>query len=73
MENNSNTKNADPTKSHDRMAPEDPSNTSHIGQKVEREIISKTEGITERSSNVEDEEDEKTAQYIKHPSPEDRG
>lgn len=48
METNS--KKVDPSKSHDGKAPEDPSNTSHIGQRVEQEIITKKEGISEQSS-----------------------
>ena len=58
MENNSNSKKVDPSKSHDCKAPEDPSNTSHIGQRVEQEIISKKEGITQQSSEWEDQNDE---------------
>ncbi len=58
MENNSNSKKVDPSKSHDGKAPEDPSNTSHIGQRVEQEIISKKEGITQQSSEWEDQNDE---------------
>lgn len=63
----------DPSKSHDGLPPADPSNTSHIGQRVEQEIISKTDGITEQSTQWEESEDEKAAEYLKHPSPEDRG
>ena len=70
MNNNSNSKSVDPTKYHDGMAPEDPSNTSHIGKRVEQSIISKTEDITEQSNSGEDEEDEKAAQHIKDSSPE---
>ncbi len=58
MENNSNSKKVDPSKSHDGKAPEDPSDTSHIGQRVEQEIISKKEGITQQSSEWEDQNDE---------------
>lgn len=58
MENNSNSKKVDPSKSHDGKAPEDPSNTSHIGQRVEQEIISKKEGITQQSSEWEYQNDE---------------
>ena len=48
METNS--KKVDPSKSHDGKAPEDPGDTSHIGQRVEQEIITKKEGISEQSS-----------------------
>ena len=41
METNSNSKKVDPTKSHDGKAPEDPSNTSHIGQRVSFPILAK--------------------------------
>lgn len=58
MENNTNSKRVDPSKSHDGKAPEDPSNTSHIGQRVEQEIISKKEGINLQSSEWEDKTDE---------------
>ena len=59
METNSNSKKVDPTKSHDGKAPEDPSNTSHIGQRVDQEIISKKEGVTQQSSEWEDKDDDK--------------
>ena len=52
-------KKVDPSKSHDGKKPEDPSNTSHIGQRVEQEIISKKEGINLQSSEWEDKADEK--------------
>ena len=58
MENNSNSKKVDPSKSHDGKAPEEPSNTNHIGQRVEQKIISKKEGITQQSSEWEDQNDE---------------
>lgn len=61
MEINSNSKKVDPSKSHDGKAPEDPSNTSHIGQRVEQEIITKKEGISEQSSKWEDQDDHKEA------------
>ena len=48
METNS--KKVDPSKSQNGKAPEDPSNTSHIGQRVEQEINTKKEGISEPSS-----------------------
>lgn len=62
METNTNQKKVDPSKSHDGKAPEDPSNTSHIGQRVEQEIISKKEGINLQSSEWEDKDDEKAEQ-----------
>ena len=59
METNS--KKVDPSKSHDGKASEDPSNTSHIGQRVEQEIITKKEGISEQSSEWEDQDEHKEA------------
>ncbi len=63
--------------------PIDPSNTSDIGQNVSQGVISPKEGITEQSTqwqNEQDSKDEKNTlldpkaeQYLKHPSPEDRG
>lgn len=63
--------------------PIDPSNTSDIGQNVSQGVISTKEGITEQSSQWENEQDSKDGknthldpkaeQYLKHPSPEDRG
>lgn len=62
-------------------APPDPSNTSHIGQKVEQGVISKKEGISEQSSEWEDTQErgpvpeslvnDKAEKYIKDPSPEE--
>ena len=73
----------DPTIAHGSQAPADPSNTSHIGQRVEQGIISKDEGITTQSSEwekLQDEGktgsnliDEKAEKYIKDPSPEENG
>lgn len=73
----------DPTVSHGDEAPADPSNTSHIGQRVEQGVVSKTEGITEQSSEWEDKQErdttgeslisEKADKYVKHPSPEENG
>ena len=61
--------------------PIDPSNTSHIGQKVEQGIVSKEDGITEQSSKWEESQekspgddpliDEKAERYITDPSPEE--
>ena len=62
MESTDHSKKADPSKSHEGKAPEDPSNTSHIGQRVEQEIISKKEGINVQSSEWEDKADEKSEQ-----------
>ena len=62
MDSTNNSKKVDPSKSHDGKAPEDPSNTSHIGQRVEQEIISKKEGITTQSSEWEDKADENEKQ-----------
>jgi hypothetical protein len=63
-------------------APPDPSNTSHIGQKVEQGVISKTDGISQQSSAWEDRQernipegsllDENAERYIKDPSPEEK-
>lgn len=63
------------------QAPVDPSNTSSIGQRVEQGVIDIKEGITEQSSEWEDEQerkiphntglDEKGEIYIKDPSPEE--
>lgn len=63
-------------------APPDPSNTSHIGQKVEQGVISKQDGISEQSSAWEDRQernipgesliDENAERYIKDPSPEEK-
>lgn len=65
MENTSNnddvSKNEDPTVSHGDKPPADPSNTSHIGQRVEQGVISKKEGITEQSSKWEDKPERDTA------------
>lgn len=62
-------------------APPDPSNTSHIGQKVEQGVVSKQEGISEQSSKWEDRQerdgagesfiDSNAERYIKDPSPEE--
>jgi len=62
------------------QAPVDPSNTSDVGQKVEQGVIDTKEGISEQSSEWEDEqersipgslpEDHKKT-YIKDPSPEE--
>lgn len=81
--NNDQESKKDPTIWHGDQPPADPSNTSHIGQKVEQEIVSKTEGITEQSNAEEDEEtrnsngesliSEEADKYIRHPSPESRG
>lgn len=62
-------------------APPDPSNTSHIGQKVEQGVISKQDGISEQSSAWEDRDErgipgdlinDKAGKYIKDPSPEEK-
>lgn len=72
-----------PTVSHGDKAPDDPSNTSHIGQKVEQGVISKKEGIADQSSEWEDLPERGTTgeslinkdadRYIKDPSPEENG
>lgn len=65
-------------------APIDPSNTSNIGQKVEQGIIDIKEGISEQSSEWEDNQernmpleentaiDSKGENYLKSPSPEEK-
>lgn len=68
-------------KSKSSQAPEDPSNTSHIGQKVEQGVVSKTEGISEQSATWEDEQENIPSEsslinsdaeaYLKKPSPEE--
>lgn len=61
-------------------APADPSNTSHIGQKIETGVASKKEGLSEQSAEWEDiqereipkqEISDKAEKYIKDPSPEE--
>jgi hypothetical protein len=85
MENNktdSESKNSfDPNNPDTNDVTPDPSNTSHIGQKVEQGIISKEDGITAQSSKWEESQeknpagdpliDEKAERYIKSPSPEE--
>jgi hypothetical protein len=70
-----------PNKPQSNEAPPDPSNTSHIGQKVEQGVISKQDGISEQSSAWEDKQernipesliDENADRYIKDPSPEEK-
>ena len=80
-ENQSNAAFSNPNNPQPNDAPPDPSNTSHIGQKVEQGVISKQEGISEQSSAWEDSQernpagdaliDEKAERYIKDPSPEE--
>ncbi|HEX8332653.1 MAG TPA: hypothetical protein VF622_08515 [Segetibacter sp.] len=63
-------------------APPDPSNTSHIGQKVEQGVVGKHDGISEQSSAWEDRQErnvpgeslinENAERYIKDPSPEEK-
>lgn len=75
--------NLDPTISHGDKPPADPSNTSHIGQRVEQGVLSKKEGITEQSSDWEDKPQRDTTgeslidpaadKYVKSPSPEENG
>jgi len=87
MENNNDKANAvtppptTPGQTESTPAPPDPSNTSHIGQKVEQGVISKQDGISEQSSAWEDRQepnipgdliDEKARKYIKEPSPEEK-
>lgn len=62
MKSTYNIKKIDPSKSHDGKTPEDTSNTSHIGQRLEQEIISKKDGINLQSSEWEDKADEKSEQ-----------
>jgi hypothetical protein len=62
-------------------APPDPSNTSHIGQKVEQGVVSKNEGISEQSGTWEDKQESNVPdrsllnpdaeKYIRDPSPEE--
>ena len=63
-------------------APVDPSNTSSVGQKVEQGVVSTQRGISEQSSEWEDEQErnirpavsgisEQAENYIKDPSPEE--
>ena len=77
-----NTAYTNPNNPQQNDAPPDPSNTSHIGQKVEQGVISKNEGISEQSGAWEDRQerpsvdnsliDEKADRYIKNPSPEEK-
>jgi hypothetical protein len=62
------------------QAPVDPSNTSSIGQKVEQGVIDTKVGISEQSSEWEDEQErnvkenakvDRSESYIKNPSPEE--
>lgn len=62
------------------QAPVDPSNTSSIGQKVEQGVINIKEGISEQSSEWEDEQERgvpdergknRSERYLKDPSPEE--
>lgn len=65
------------------QAPVDPSNTSNIGQKVEQGVIDIKEGISEQSSEWEDEQERnipnnlsiknEAEEYLKKPSPEEIG
>lgn len=80
-ENKSNAAFNNPNNPMSNDAPPDPSNTSHIGQKVEQGVVSKQEGISEQSSTWEDSQernptgdaliDEKAERYIKDLSPEE--
>jgi hypothetical protein len=63
------------------QAPVDPSNTSSIGQRVEQGVIDIKEGISDQSSEWEDEQERnipvnsgisaKGENYLKDPSPEE--
>jgi hypothetical protein len=62
------------------QAPVDPSNTSDVGQKVEQGVVDTKAGISEQSSEWEDEQErgipvntdeERVKMYIKDPSPEE--
>lgn len=61
-------------------APADPSNTSHIGKKIETGVVSKKDGISEQSAEWEDVQErgiptegisDEAEKYIKAPSPEE--
>ncbi|MGI8634524.1 MAG: hypothetical protein ACR2KZ_03890 [Segetibacter sp.] len=69
-----------PTDPGQDQAPVDPSNTSSIGQKVEQGVIDIKAGISEQSSEWEDEQErsvdkslfvDRSENYIKDPSPEE--
>lgn len=79
-ENQSNAAFNNPNNPQPNNAPPDPSNTSHIGQKVEQGVVSKQDGIRDQSAAWEDSQenpagealiDEKAERYIKDPSPEE--
>ena len=62
------------------QAPVDPSNTSSVGQKVEQGVVDTKAGISEQSSEWEDEQERsirdnstttRAENYIKDPSPEE--
>lgn len=61
------------------QAPVDPSNTSDVGQKVEQGVVDTKKGISEQSSEWEDEQERsipnqntgRSENYIKDPSPEE--
>ncbi len=64
----------------ENQAPVDPSNTSDVGQKVEQGVVDTKEGISEQSSQWEDQQErqipqqnseERAINYIKDPSPEE--
>ena len=65
----------------DNQAPVDPSNTSNIGQKVEQGVIDIKEGISEQSSEWEDEQErnipdnlglkKEAENFLRKPSPEE--
>ena len=68
-----------PNKPGKDQAPVDPSNTSSVGQKVEQGVVDTKAGISEQSSEWEDEQERSTEKnspidrsesYIKGPSPE---
>jgi hypothetical protein len=62
------------------QAPVDPSNTSEVGQKVEQGVVDTKAGISEQSSEWEDEQERdiprraetrRAENYLKDPSPEE--
>jgi len=69
-----------PNNSAKNQAPVDPSNTSSVGQKVEQGVVDTKKGISEQSSEWEDEQERslpvndaanRAENYIKDPSPEE--